>query len=211
MHAICNYFVFRVKGLQTMEKQSHCLPAQAHQYKHAKNIVLSNSEWSEVYTHADRVCMASLRASKISFSLATLSRAPSPAPRKSNKVSYLHRERKQLQGYSIAELDSPIELFFATSKMKCPFLAQACPVIHFHHRQHKLWTIHWLTLIFNSITSVFQSKHFRPVIFFCIEWPSHGQQQGRVPVSRGDIHIMSDRPAWAWHTCSVTQRIKAWS
>ena len=55
--------------------------------------------------------MVSLQASKTLFSLVIVNHAPLPAPRMSNKVTYFHGERQQLQSYCIAELDSSVELF----------------------------------------------------------------------------------------------------
>ena len=51
------------------------------------------SECSEVYTQVPQVCMASLRATKTSHSLAAVNRAPLSPPKISIKVRYLHEVR----------------------------------------------------------------------------------------------------------------------
>ena len=61
--------------------------------------------------------MASLLASKTSYSLATVNQAPSSPPKMSINVRYLHEEQQQLQCRAVAELNSSIKLFFAMSKM----------------------------------------------------------------------------------------------
>ena len=70
-----------------------------------------------LYSGSIGLCMASLRASKTSFCLSTASQAPSLVPGTSIRVDYLHEGPQQLQVSSCAKLYSPIELFFATSKI----------------------------------------------------------------------------------------------
>ncbi len=47
-----------------------------------------------LYSGSIGFCTASLRASKTSFCLSTVSQAPSPAPGTSNRVDYLHHQRR---------------------------------------------------------------------------------------------------------------------
>ena len=61
--------------------------------------------------------MASLQASKTLFLLSTVNQTPSLDPRMSNKVSYLHEERWQLQAYAQARLfDPPRKILYVDLK-----------------------------------------------------------------------------------------------
>ena len=64
------------------------------------------SKWREVYTQVVWVCMASLWASKISHSFATVNRAQSSPPKMSIKVRYLHEEWQQLQSMLLRSFES---------------------------------------------------------------------------------------------------------
>jgi hypothetical protein len=74
---------------QTIVLHAHCFDIICSSYRAKLGLYLDRSSF----------CTAPLQASITSFLLATVSPAPSPAPRMSNKVSYFHKERWQPQVY----------------------------------------------------------------------------------------------------------------
>ena len=78
----------------------------------------------------------------------------SSAPRMLKKVSYLHEEREQLQGYSLAKLDLPTELFSRCLK-SLPILGSSLPGPLLSLAITQVVDYPLLTLSFSSITVSF--------------------------------------------------------
>lgn len=84
----------------------------------------------------------------------------------SNMDFYFLELSQCLHGYSIAELDSPVELFFVTSKIVIFSWLKAAGSFAF--TSYKLWTIHYSI----PITSVYQNVSIiLAVNFLCTDCP----------------------------------------